>query len=322
MVRYVLAIAMLLTVSGTVTQAVAQERYALLIQGASGEEQYEKLHRGWLETLAGVLRETYRYDAKHLIVLADQPKTGERLSNAEGVRTSLEALKTLSPNDQLIVVLIGHGAAQGGEAKFQLVGPDLSVAEWKVLLDPIKARTAIVATSSASFPFLAGLSAPGRVIISATNSAAQRYHTVFPQLFVDAFKDPQADLDKDGRISLMEAFTYASRGVAAYYQQKGTMATENALIDDDGDSVGHLATAAAPDGKVAALTYFGGVTVATSTDPETQRLLARQQQLTEQVDELRRKQGSMPQADYDKQFEQLMLDLAQVSAEVRKRTAK
>jgi hypothetical protein len=160
------------------------------------------------------------------------------------------------------------------------------------------------------------------VIISATNTAAQRFHTIFPEQFVTAFKDPEADLDKDGRVSLMEAFTYASRNVAAYYEKKGGMATENAVIDDDGDGVAHLATAPAPDGKLAALTYFAGPAVATSADPETQRLLARQQELTEQVDELRRRQGSMPKAEYDAQFEKLLLDLAQVSAEVRKRTTK
>ena len=321
---HVVAAAALLLGSGWASPAMAQSggRFALLVQGASGDDEYEKLHRGWLDSLSTLLRDSFRYDAKHLVVLADRPKTGELMSNAESVRTALTGFGSLTANDQLIVVLIGHGTAQGGEAKFNLVGPDIAVTEWKKLLAPIKARIAIVATSSASFPFLAELSAPGRVIISATNSPAQRFHTVFPQQFVAAFKDPESDLDKDGRVSLMEAFTYASRQVAAHYQQKGTMATENAMVDDDGDGVGHLATAPAPDGKLAALTYFSGATVATSTDPETQRLLARQQQLTEQVDELRRNQGSIPKAEYDKQFEQLMLDLAQVSAEVRKRATK
>jgi hypothetical protein len=318
----VVAAAGLVVAAGWLSPALAQsgERYALLVQGASGEEQYAKLHREWLDSLAGLLRDSFRYDPKHLIVLAERPKPGEQTSNAEGVRTSLAGLAGLSTNDQLIVVLIGHGTAQGGDPKFNLLGPDLTVAEWKKLLAPIKARIAVVATSSASFPFLTELSAPGRVIISATNSPAQRFHTLFPQQFVAAFKDPESDLDKDSRVSLMEAFTYASRAVASHYQQKGMMATENAMIDDDGDGVGHLATAPAPDGKVAALTYFSGIAVATSADPETQRLLARQQQLTEQVDELRRRQGAMPKAEYDKQFEQLMVDLAQVSAEVRKRS--
>jgi hypothetical protein len=298
-------------------------RYALLVQGAAGGDDYEKLHRGWLDTLTGLLRSSFHYDAKHLLVLADQPKADEQMANAANVRAVLDGLtKSLAANDQLIIVLIGHGTAQNGDPKFNLVGPDLTVAEWKALLAPIKARTAVVATTSSSFPFIQGLSAPGRVIITATNSGAQRYHTVFPERFLAAFKDTQADLDKDGRISLMEAFTYASRGVAEYFQQKGTMVTENAMIDDDGDGVGHLATAAAPDGKVAALTYFGAAAAMTSTDPETQRLIARQQQLTEQVDELRRKQSAIPAAEYDKQFEQLMVDLAQVSAEVRKRTTK
>jgi hypothetical protein len=305
------------------TPVLAQSgaRYAMLVQGASGEEQYAKLHRGWVDTLSTLLRGKFGYDASHLFVLAEQPKTGELGATAANVRTTLGGLaKSMGPTDQLIIVLIGHGTAQGGDAKFNLMGPDLTVAQWKALLDPIKGRLALVATSSASFPYMEGLAAPGRVVITATNSAAQRYHTVFPEGFVAAFGDPEADLDKNGRVSLLEAFTYASRTVTTYFEQKGTMATENALLDDNGDGTGRLASATGPDGSVAALTYFSGVVVATSSDPETQRLLARQQQLTEEVDELRRRQSSMPAAEYQKQFEQLMLDLATVSAEVRKRT--
>jgi hypothetical protein len=296
-------------------------RYAVIVQGASGEEQYAKLHRGWVASLVTLLRDKFSYDAAHLIVLTEQPQTGELRASAENVRTALAGLaKTLGPADQLVLVFIGHGTAQGGEAKFNLMGPDLSVVEWKKLLDPIKGRIAVVATASSSFPFMEGLAAPGRVVITSTNSPSQKYHTVFPEPFVAAFSDMQSDLDKNGRVSLLEAFTYASRAVTAHFEQKGTMATENAMIDDTGDGKGRLASATGPDGSVAALTYLGGVAVATSTDPETQKLLARQQQLTEQVDELRRRQSTMPAAEYQTQFEQLMLDLASVSAEVRKRT--
>jgi hypothetical protein len=296
-------------------------RYAVLVQGASGEEQYATLHRGWLDTLASMLRDQYQYDENHLIVLAEQPVMGERRATAEVVRATLgELAKSITATDQLIVVLIGHGSNQGEEAKFNLTGPDLGVTQWKELLEPIKGRLAIVDTTSASFPFLAGLAAPNRVIITATSSVSQRFHTQFPDGFVAAFSDPEADLDKNNRVSLLEAFTYASRGVAAHYEQKGTMATETALLDDNGDGEGRLATAEGTDGSIAALTYFGGEAAITSEDPEVQRLLTRQRELTEQVDALRLRQSTMPAEEYQKQFEQLMLDLAAVSADVRRRT--
>jgi len=49
------------------------------------------------------------------------------------------------------------------------------------------------------------------------------------------------------------------------------------------------------------------------------RLLDRRETLTKQIDELRRRQSSMPAADFDQQFEKLAIELAQVSAELRKK---
>jgi hypothetical protein len=99
------------------------------------------------------------------------------------------------------------------------------------------------------------------------------------------------------------------------------MATETAMIDDDGDGEGRLATAEGEDGSIAALTYFGGVAVASSSDPETQRLLARQQDLTEQVDALRRREATMPADEFQREFERLVTELAEVSAAARSRQA-
>ena len=304
-----------------VAAAQTGARYALVIQGAAGDEEYGALHRGWLNGLVAVLRDRFKYDAAHLIVLADQAQPGEARSTAENVRAALVKLASaITPADQLVVILIGHGGGDGADAKFNLVGADLNVAQWKELLDPIKGRLAIVDTTSASFPYLAGLAAPGRVVITATSSYSQKFHTRFPDYFIQALTTDTADLDKDGRISLLEAFTFASRSVKLYYDNKGTMATETAVLDDDGDGKGRDATATGPDGAIAAVTYLEGPVVATSSNPEIQRLLARQRELTEQIDDLRRRRGFMTPQDFDAQFEKLALELADVSAEVRKRT--
>lgn len=294
-------------------------RFALIVQGASGEEQYATLHRKWVDSLATVLRDRYKYDAAHLVVLTETPKPDEQRSTAIVLRAvAADLAKRMTASDQLVIVLIGHGSAQGADVKFNLIGPDLGVAEWADLLKPLPGRLSIIDTTSASFPYMAALAGPGRVVITATNSAAQRYHTVFPEGFVQAFVDPAADLDKNGRVSLLEAFTYASRIVKEQYDRSGTMATETAMIDDDGDGKGRVATATGPDGSIAALTYLDAVVVATSSDPETQKLLLQQQQLTEQIDDLRRRRATIPADEYDKQLEKLLTDLAVVSARVRR----
>ncbi len=167
---------------------------------------------------------------------------------------------------------------------------------------------------------MAGLAGPDRVIITATNSPSQQFHTTFPDAFLQSLTAPEADLDKNGRLSLFEAFTHASRLVKQYYDQKGTMATETAVIDDNGDGKGRLAAADGTDGSVAALTYLDPPPVIATSDPELQKLLTRQQALTEQVDELRRRRATMPEAEFTKQLETLLIDLAAVSRDVRLRT--
>ncbi len=302
-------------------QPAAPRQFALLIQGAPGEEQYAVLHRQWLDSLVTLLRDRYKYEPSRVIVLADQPAAGEQRATAEAVRTTLAKLaKDMTASDQLVLVFIGHGGGEGEDAKFNLIGPDLTVAQWAALLKPVPGRLAVVDTTSASFPYLAGLAAPGRVVITATSSYAQRFHTTFPEGFVQALTSPEADADKNSRVSLLEAFEFASRSVKQHYEQKGTMATETAVLDDNGDGKGRLADTAGPDGSVAALTFLEPVQVPTSSDPETQRLLTRQLELTNQIDELRRKQPSMPAAEFDREFERLMLDLSKVSSEVRRRT--
>ncbi|MEO8070207.1 MAG: hypothetical protein ABI652_02310 [Acidobacteriota bacterium] len=304
-----------------VSAAQGGARYALLVQGASGEEQYATLHRGWLDSLAMTFRDKFKYDAAHLTVLAEQPKAGEQKATAESVKAAFERFATqLTPSDQLAVVLIGHGGGQGADAKFNLIGPDLSVSEWATLLKPVRGRLIIVDTTSASFAYLAGLAAPNRIVITATNRAAQQFHTVFAQGFVGAFSSQDADADKNGRTSLLEAFNYASRVVKQSYEQKGTMATETAAIDDTGEGTVREATAAGPNGASAALTYFDAVETPATSDPELARLFATRASLTEQIDDLRRRRTSMPAADYDKEFERLTTELAVVSRDVRRKT--
>ena len=300
----------------------AQEgnRYALIVQGASGEEQYATQHRAWLDALAQTLRDRLKFEPARLSILAEQATAGELRATSENVKTVLGRLASeMKPTDLLLIVLIGHGGGSAADAKFNLVGPDLTIAEWSALLKPIAGRVAFVDTTSSSFAFLSGLAAPDRIVITATNSQAQRYHTMFPDGFIKALSSDAADVDKNGRISLLEAFTHASRLVGQHYEQAGTMSTERAMVDDTGDGKGRDAVTEGPDGVVAGLTYLDSPAMATSSDPAVQQLLTRQQALTQQVDDLRRRRPGMPAAEFDRQFETLIIELALVSREVRQK---
>jgi len=315
--RFALLAASLLVVPAS---AQAQSgRQAVLVQGASGEAQYATLHRGWLDRMTELLVDRFGFDRAAVAVLAEQPVAGEERATAESVRAVFGRLATTMRDDDLLfVMMIGHGSGAGADAKFNLVGPDLTAAEWRALLAPIQGRVVVLDTTSASFGFLETLAAPGRVVITATNTPAQRYHTLFAGAFIDALTDKAADQDQNGRVSMLEAFIYASRLVGQHYEQAGTLPTEHAMLDDTGDGSGRLAAGEGDDGAVAEATYLDTVAVPTSTNPEVLKLLLRQQALTDELDALRRRRPAMSAEEYDREFERLATELALVAREIRR----
>ncbi|MCR4374918.1 MAG: hypothetical protein NUW22_08725 [Acidobacteria bacterium] len=302
-----------------VAAAAQPARHAVIIQGASGEPMFAEQHRGWLDAMAATLRARFTLGPAELTVMAEQAREGEQRATAENVRATFTKLAaSLQSTDLLFVMLIGHGTADAASAKFNLVGPDLSVEDWKAVLAPVKARLVFVNSSSASFPFAAGLTGDRRIIITSTSTAAQRYSTMFADAFVQALNASAADLDKDGRLSMWEAFFYASRIVKQYYEQKGLLATERPLLEDNGDGKGREAmSATGEDGTLSTMTYLDAVTGARAADPALQMLLQKQELLTDQVDELKRKKAAMPAAEYDAAWEKLMIELATVGAQIR-----
>jgi hypothetical protein len=295
-------------------------RHAVIVQGASGEPQYADLHRKWVVSLSTVLKDRLRLDPANITLLTEQGQPPELRGTAENVRAVLGRLaKQTTAHDLVFIMLIGHGSGDASAAKFNLVGPDLSTEEWGALLKPIPARIAFVDSTSSSFPFVAAISGENRVVITATNSYAHRFHTMFPDAFIQALMAPDADADKNGRISMLEAFTHASRLVAQHYEQDGRMSTEKAVIEDTGDGKGRDAATAGPDGVIAGLTYLDVVAAPTAADPATRDLLVRQQALTEQIDDLRRRRASISSEEFEREFERLIVDLALVSREVRKK---
>lgn len=311
--------------AATPTFAAAQPaRHAVLIQGASGEALFAKQHRGWLDQLAATFREKFKLGPSQLTVMAETAAEGELRATAENVRAKFaELAKTLQPADVLFVMLIGHGTADQTGAKFNLIGPDLTVADWKAVLAPIKSRVVFVNSSSSSFPFAAGLTGDKRIIITSTSIISQRYATIFAEQFIQALNAEAADLDKNSRISMWEAFFYTSRLVKQYFEQKGQLATERPLLEDNGDGVGREALqTTGEDGTLATMTYLDAVVESRPTDPALQMLFQKQELLTNQIDELKRKKASMPPAEYDAAWEKLMIELATVGAEIRAKGGK
>lgn len=148
------------------------------------------------------------------------------------------AEQTNPSTEALWLVLIGHGTYDGRTAKFNLRGPDLAAEDLAAWLKPLARPISVIDTTCASSPFLKALSSPGRVVVTATKSGFEQSITRFGQFLAESFTDPNADLDKDGQTSLLEAFLSASSKVRGFYSASGRLATEHALLDDNADGLG------------------------------------------------------------------------------------
>lgn len=298
----------------------AAERYALIVSGANGEASYAEQYGQWRQSTVTALLEKLGFGDANILTLFDGGDPNHA-ATAIGVRKSLETIRAkMRADDLLFVLLIGHGSFDGSEAKFNLVGPDLSSAEWGALLKPLPGQVVVVDTTAASFPFVEHLAGPRRVVITATDSVAQRFDTVFPEFFVRALTDGNADLDKNGRVSVWEAFAAASMGVRRYYTQRGQLATEHAILDDNGDGVGREAGADGADGSLSSRLYLDpDVPGAAPTDEELLRLLQKRATIQIDVDELKQRRQLLTPDEYQKEFERLMLALSTVSRDIRRK---
>jgi len=158
-------------------------------------------------------------------------------NEAEELRQALQK-EPKTGSSELWLVLLGHGTFDGRDAKFNLRGPDISTTELAKWLEPFQRPIVVVAAFSSSAPFLNKLSANGRVVITSTRSGHEQNYSRFGEYFSAAVADPEADLDKDGQTSLLEAFLIASRRTSEFYETEGRLATEHPLLDDNGDGLG------------------------------------------------------------------------------------
>src|SRR5439155_6213318 len=309
----------MLVLLGFASTASAGERYAVIITGAAGGEAYAQKDDKWRLSFVTTLREKFHYPDDHIVVLADADSAGVLKATRENVRRVLGDLrKRTTKDDQILVLLIGHGTSLNGEdAKFNLVGPDLSASEWADLLKPIPGTLVFVDTTSGSFPFLRRIAGRGRVVVTSTDSAAQLFETAFPEFFVKAFDDPAADVDKNGRVSMWEAFSYASAGVRHWFEQRGRLATERPLLDDTGAGIGREAQNPGGDGAVARVTYLEPETASAAGDGALGALLKRKADLEAQIEALKARKDAMPPDQYDAEREKLVLALARVTQQIR-----
>jgi hypothetical protein len=299
--------------------------FLLIVVGLSGDPETGKLFHKWGNTLADA-SEKLGVTSDRLIYLVDAEQEGDRHVTGKASKDAVaKALETFArqagPDDVVFVTLIGHGSYGNGEAKFNLPGPDMGPADFNALLKKLPTKQIVfVDTTSSSGPFVEELSGPGRTIVTATRNGAEQYDTLFGGYFVDALTAEEADADKNQRVSVLEAFQYAKREVTRAYEREGLLATEHALLDDNGDREGTQdpSAATAKDGKVAAVISLGATdTTGLPSDPKIRALYVERRDMERRVEALRLLKDSMDPARYAKQLEELATAIALKTREIR-----
>jgi hypothetical protein len=294
-------------------------KFAVIISGIGGDETYSARFAKWTADLRSALVARLGFAEERVTALAEKPVEEEQTCSADVVREVFGRLRnSVKPDNQVFIFFIGHGSFDGKTAMFNLMGKDLSAADYAQLIKSLPTRKVVVVNmASASGEFIKPLSGAGRVVITATRSGMEQNATRFPEYFIAALGAPEADADKNGRVSALEAFNYAAKLTADYYEKKGLLATEHPLLDDNGDGVGH-AKADEGDGALARTTYFDSLPLQQAGgDEELAKLFSERLRLEGEIEQLKARKAQMNEDEYDAALEKLLIEFAKVGQSIK-----
>jgi uncharacterized caspase-like protein len=261
--------------------------YILTVAGLGGEPDYEQRFTMLATDTDKILRTGGQTD-----------RVVETLKGADATRAKVEAAlnkiaSQAKPADAFVIMMIGHGTFDGTEYKFNLPGPDLSATELAALLNKIPAgRQLVVDMTSSSGGAATALKKENRTVITATKSGMEKNATVFARYWVEALRDPAADVDKNETISALEAFQYAEKKTAQFYTEQKRLAAFPLL-------------------------KFGAAS-AVVTDPAKRELIAKKDDIENKIDALKYQKSLMAPDDYRKQLTGLMLELSKTQEAIDK----
>jgi len=295
MKAWLVAVVCLMLVHGA--QAAERQMEVIIVRGADGTEGYGKKFQAevtaWQEACAkGAVK-------------------AEVITNAEALKAKLTAVKV-----PLWIVMIGHGTFDGREAKFNLTGPDLSVTQLAEWVKPLPQEVVIVNVASASGAFVKALSGSKRVIVSATKGGEEVFYPHFGEFMAKAINGlPEADADQDKQVSLLEAFLYAAKQAAQFYEAEERIASEHAIIEDNGDGVGTRSEMfEGVRAKDAKLDGARALQLALVLNDEEMKLSdevrAKRDALEAKVRELVAKKAAMKDDEYYREVERLFREIA------------
>jgi hypothetical protein len=308
--RFYLCLAILLL--PLFSMAAWADSSALIIQGVAGSDDLEKKFTKWATGTRDALVEDLGFAKDRVVLLSGD---GTRKPSIEEAFTQLK--KQIKPQqDNFLLILIGHGSFDA-DYKLNIMGADLTGKEYSALIDSLNPNRAIIISSTASSGGIFDtMNGKNRVIIAASRSG-EKEDTVFYEHFLAGLKGAAADEDKDKKVSVYEAFKFATAGVERFYKEQTRILTEHAGLAAAG-APQVASTAAEQDAPVLArVTSLSADRAVTVADPKLQALLNERKSIEQRIETLRLDKNLLPQAEYEKRLEDLILELARKNQEIQ-----
>ena len=302
------------------------QTHVVIVSGLGGEKKYTDSFAKLASTFAEAANKRFGIPESEILWFGEDSASKKPYFKGQSTKANVERALTqlasrAAAGEQVVIVLIGHGSGEHDDSKISIPGPDLTARDFSALLGRFTTqKVAFVNLTSASGDMLPVVAAQNRVVITATKSAFERNESHFGEYFVDALTKDVADSDKDGRISLFEAFTYAAAETKRLYENDTRLQTEHAQLDDMGAKAG----VADPDGRtgqgVLARRFFldgGVVSHAATSDPQLAALYKDKFALEDRINQLRAKKATMTSEAYDDALEELLVQLARKAKTIR-----
>jgi len=301
----------LMLVAAQSTAAIAQV-HLLIVSGLGGEPQYVEQFHEWGTSMVDAATERFGVPAENVIYLAESPERDPQridgISRRDDIGQALAQIaERADADDRIMILLIGHGSADGRGSRINLPGPDITAEELAELLAPFDTQPIVVVnTASASGDFHEALAGERRTIITATRSGMERNETLFGEFFVAAFAGEGADIDQDGRVTVAEAYEYATRETERAYQAANRLQLEHSRMEGDLE--------------LARVFHLGAPSVAAVPEdatPEVRALYEERDRLQGEVENLRVRSSQLDPAEYQRQLEALLLELARTNRAIQ-----
>lgn len=287
----------------------------VIATGLGGLPEYEENFVKWGDALETVFKERL---GDRLVRL-----DGRTVGRKEMVAALSEAAGKLSGSDQFWLFLIGHANYDGERFKFQIKGPDLTDADLAGVLQGLgDHQVNLVAATSSSGTLLPEMAGENRVIVTATKNALEKQPPLFLSFFLEAASSAEADTDKNGRVSLLEAFLFSRTKVASWFEERGRLQTEHPLLDDRGrvriglekdDPKEILSTG---EGLLSAAVALSAPPERAYRSAEAKALVLDKQGVEREIEDLKFRKSEMATEVYYLKLQELLVRLATINEKI------